>query len=566
MRFRFLALTVIFAVFIAAVIVRLFALQVLSHDFYKALADNQHLAYTTLVPQRGEIYIQEDKNGKIVPVVTNIDKNLVYAVPPEITNKDQAAAVLAPILEMPKKEILEKIVDDQRKWVALKKELPESVSEGIQNLKLPGIYLEPETYRYYPEGEFASQVLGFFGYEGDVRVGRYGIEEYYDKILAGKSGFLTLDKNLQGTWIASAFRRLTPVENGADIILTLDRAIQFKAESLLEEAVTSHQADSGSLIVLSAKTGAVLAAVNYPSFDPNSFNKVADPAVFRNLLISDAYEPGSVFKPVTMAAGLEAGAITPETTYEDKGFAVINDFTIKNADDKVYGTQTMTSVLEQSINTGAIFVQNLIGPEKFLETVKKFGFGKPTGINLPAEASGSIKNLIGGGDVHYATASFGQGITVTALQLAQAFQAIANQGKMMKPYLVQKIQYADGKEEEFGPQEVGQVISAKSSNTLAAMLVEVVENGHGKRAGVAGYYLAGKTGTAQVAKADGPGYDPDKTIGTFAGFGPVNDPAFVMVVKIVNPKTVRFAESTAAPVFGEMAKFLLNYFQIPPTR
>lgn len=320
------------------------------------------------------------------------------------------------------------------------------------------------------------------------------------------------------------------------------------------------------MVIIDPKTGQILAMADYPDFDSNLFNKVENPSVYRNHAVSEAYEPGSVFKPVTMAAGLDAEVITPNETYEDTGSVVYDEFVIKNALDRTFGIQTMTQVLEQSINTGAIYVVNKTGAEKFLDIVQKFGFGAPTGTTLPAESAGNIKNLKGGGEVHYATASFGQGITVTTLQLAQAFAAIANQGKLMKPQIVESISRPDGTIQKFEPQMLRQVISPKAANTLAAMLVSVVEVGHGKRAGVPGYFIGGKTGTAQVAKADGPGYDPDKTVGTFAGFGPVDDPAFAMVVKIVNPRAVRFAESSAAPAFGEMAQYLLNYFQIPPTR
>ncbi len=555
-----------FGLIIAAVTLRLFSLQVLSHDIYKAIADNQHQAYKTLVPVRGEIFFEGDKDFRAIPAVTNIDKDLVYAVPQEIENSDQTAQRLASLLELGKKEIFEKISDTERKWVALKKELPESVVLKIRELNLPGIYLQGETYRHFPEKELASQVLGFYSFQANQRVGTYGIEEYYEKILAGKSGYLSQDRDVGGRWITGGLRTLQPAEDGANITLTIDRAIQFRAETVLRETVTAHQADSGSLLVISPKTGAILAMANYPTFDPNEFRKTENIQVFRNPIVSEAYEPGSVFKPITMAVGLETEKVTPETRYVDTGSVAIDRFVIRNSDNKVYGEQSMTQVLEQSINTGAMFVQDEVGPESFLEYLKKFGIGEKTEITLPAESPGDIKNLIGGGDVHYATASFGQGITVTPLQLAKAYSTIANQGRAMKPYIVEKIENSNKKSEIFSPQQLGQVISSKTANTLSAMLVSVVENGHGKRAGVPGYYIAGKTGTAQVVNSDGPGYDANKTIGTFAGFGPVEDPKFVMVVKIVNPKTVRFAESTAAPAFGQMAQFLMNYFQIPPTR
>lgn len=563
---RYFLLQLFFALFLAAIVVRFFTLQALSYSFYKELADNQHQLYETLVPVRGEISIQEGRSGKTVPVVTNIQKDLVYAVPPEITDKTKTAAALAPVLQMTKADILGKIASNDRKWVAIQKELPESTSIQVTNLKLPGIYLQPDTFRTYPEGTFASQVLGFLGFTGDQRVGQYGIEEYFNDQLTGKPGSLTQDNDLGGRWITGGLRKIVPAQDGVNISLTLDRAIQFKAEQILRDTVEKYQADDASMVILSPKTGAVLAMANYPTFDPNQFNTVTDQSVFRNRAVADAYEPGSVFKAFTMAAALDAGVITPDTTYEDTGSVTLNGFTIRNALNKVHGVQTMTQVLEQSINTGAIFAEQKVGNQQFADVVRKFGFGATTGIALPGEAAGNISNLSKSGDVYYATAAFGQGVTVTPLQLAAAYAAIANQGRLMKPYIVQSITDASGQTQVTQPQEVRQVISPQAANMLSAMLVSVVELGHGEHAQVPGYYMAGKTGTAQVARTDGRGYDPNTNIGTFIGFGPVDNPAFTIVVKVYNPRAAQFAETSAAPAFGQMAQFLVNYFQIPPTR
>jgi cell division protein FtsI/penicillin-binding protein 2 len=566
MKSRSVFLYIFFLIFTAAVIARLFSLQILNHEVYQALADNQHQLFEKLVPVRGEISIAEGQGGKTVSVVTNIEKNLVYGVPPEIGDKTGTAAKLSVILGVPKNEILAKISDNSRKWVAIQKELPEDVSLSIQKLKLAGIYLEAQTYRTYPEGAFASQILGFLGNKDGQPAGQYGIEEYFNSALGGKAGSLKLDKDLSGAWITTGLHNLQPAQDGADITLTIDRAIQFKAEQILKDTVEKYQADNASMVIISPKTGAVLGMATYPTFDPNSFNTVTDQAVYRNRAVSDAYEPGSVFKAVTMAAGLEAGAITPDTTYEDTGSITLNGFTIRNALNKVHGVQTMTQVLEQSINTGAIYAEQHTGNQQFADMVKNFGFGAVSGVTLPAESSGNIASLSKSGDVFYATAAFGQGITVTPFQLAAAYAAIANQGKLMKPFIVQSISYADGHTDTTQPQEVRQVISPKTAAMLSAMLVSVVELGHGEHAQVPGYYMAGKTGTAQVARTDGKGYDPNTNIGTFAGFGPVEDPAFAIVVKVYNPKAAQFAEISAAPAFGLMAQFLVNYFQIPPTR
>lgn len=565
-RYRIFLLNFVIFAAAAILIARLFSLQILNYENFKSLAARQHELYQTLVPARGQIFVQENRDGQIVPVVTNIEKNLVFAEPRRITDKDGTAAALAKILGLTRAEILARIGDDSRKWVVVKKELPESEALTVESLGLPGIGLEPERFRYYPERVFASQVLGFYGFRDQTRVGQYGVEEFFEPQLAGTAGSLSLETDIGGAWITGGEREVQAAQDGADIALTLDRAVQYQAEAILKNAVEKYQAEDASLVVLDPQTGAILAMANYPSFDPNEFNKAPDAGAYRNRAISDAYEPGSVFKAITMAAGLDSEAIAPDTTFEDTGQVKLDDFTIRNALDKVFGVQTMTQVLEQSINMGAIFAEQKAGHDKFYEVVRNFGFGEKSGLTLPGETAGDLRNLDKGGDVHFATASFGQGITVNLLQLAASYAAIANGGKLMKPRIVEKIDHKNGQIEIIAPEETRQVISAKAAYTLGAMLVNVIENGHGKRAAVAGYYLAGKTGTAQIAATSGRGYDPDRTIGSFAGFGPIDDPRFVIAVKITDPKAARFAESTAAPTFGEMAKFLLNYFQIAPSR
>jgi len=259
--------------------------------------------------------------------------------------------------------------------------------------------------------------------------------------------------------------------------------------------------------------------------------------------------------------------VTPQTTYNDEGFVKINSYTIENSDKKAHGIQTMTQVLEGSLNTGAIFAMQQIGTEKFRDYVKDFGFGATTGSPIQGESTGNISNLDLPGEIYAMTGSFGQGISVTPLQMVSAYGVLANNGKLMKPYLIAKTLNPDGStNEETQPEAIRQVIKSETATIIGAMLVNVVENGHGKKASVPGYYIAGKTGTAQVTSTNGRGYDPNNTIGSFAGFGPVSDPAFVMLVRIDHPRDVTFAESTAAPLFGDIAKFLLHYLHISPDR
>jgi cell division protein FtsI/penicillin-binding protein 2 len=433
-------------------------------------------------------------------------------------------------------------------------------------LDLPGIHLEDESYRFSPADQLASTVLGFVGWRGNNFGGRYGIEAYYDSELAGKAGQLQQNRDTGGGWIITGQKEITDAQDGDSLVLALDHSIQYEAEKIIESAIKKYQADQGTIIVMQPATGRVLAMASYPNFDPNNYQAVTDMGAFRNLAVSDAYEPGSIFKMVTMAAGIDAGKITPDTTYVDSGVVKIDGYSIKNALLKAYGLQTMTQVLDMSLNTGAIYAEQQQGNQNFANYVHKFGFGVPTGIDLPGEAAGNIANLRDPNrDIQYYTASFGQGITVTPIQIAAAYNAIANGGELMKPEVVQQIIHPDGSTQEVAPQEVRRVVSQNTANEVGAMLRDVVVNGEGKMAGVPGYLVVGKTGTAQVASSNSRGYAQGEEIGSFAGFAPLNDPQYSLLVRIDNPRTVTWAESSAAPTFGEMMKFLLDYGNIPPT-
>jgi cell division protein FtsI (penicillin-binding protein 3)/stage V sporulation protein D (sporulation-specific penicillin-binding protein) len=335
---------------------------------------------------------------------------------------------------------------------------------------------------------------------------------------------------------------------------------------MLQESVEKHQANKGSLIIMDPKTGAILTMCNAPTFDPNNYSEVENIDLFNNDAIYDAYEPGSVFKSFAMAAALDQGKITPNTTYDDTGVVEIGGFKIFNSDRKAHGIIDMKTALTFSYNTGSIYAVRQVGNEKWYEYVKNFGFGEDTGLPLSGESEGNIFRLAELRDIYSATSSFGQGLTVTPMQLITAFSAIANGGVLMKPYIVSEVIKPNGFTVQTSPQEVRRVISANTASTLSAMLVNAIEDGHGKKATVPGYYLGGKTGTAEIPRADGNGYDGSRHKDTFVGFGPVSDPKFVMLVKIDEPKDVMWAEDSAAPLWGQVADFLLEYYHIPPER
>lgn len=551
---------VLIIIFGAAIVSRLFYLQLLNHKFYQAQALGQQAGFSEERGQRGEVFFknsQESKGaygtGDVKSLAINKERWAVSAIPQEIEDKALFSESLGKAIGESKEFVLLKI-ENRDSYTVIKKDLPKVAFEEVKKIKLDGISLENIPGRYYPQEKIASQVIGFLGGDGE---GQYGIEGYYDEILKGQSGIKEEKRGLDLINFSAPELDL----NGSDIYLTIDYNIQFEAESLLKEAQKNLNMDSGQVVVLKPDTGRVLAIANFPSFDLNFYSKENNLDIFQNSATQKLFEPGSIMKPFTMSMGINEGKITPDTTYTDYGFVKMGSTTIYNFDRRKYDQQTMTGVLEKSINTGAVFVSQLIPQPIFLDYLDKFGFNEKTGIELQGEVSS--KNTLNGLDVEFATASYGQGISVTPIQIVRGFCAIANGGKLVKPYVVEKI-VKGGKETETIPQILNeQVISKQTASQVTTMLTSVVEKGFGSGAKIPGYYLAGKTGTAQVPFKDKKGYEPDKTIQTFIGFGPALNPQFLILVKIDNPK-VSSSVLSAVPVFKKLAQYIINYWQIPP--
>lgn len=547
---------------------RFFQLQVMEHAVYQLLASDQHDLKASLEPNRGTIYVRDQWDKKLYPIAKDRPAWNLFAAPREMKNMDEVAAQASEILGQPKEELLARFVAaSSSAYLPLAKDIPfESVAK-IREKAVRGLWVAHGSARLYPETGMGGQLIGFTvtNDEGN-REGKYGVESYEDKLLAGVPGMIEGERDALGRRLAFGQATVKPPQNGADIVLTIDRSIQQFVCEKVRQAVANFEADSATVIVMEPETGAILSMCSYPDFLPSEVSKIKDVGVLNNPATFTPYEPGSIFKAFTMAAGIESGKITPQTTYVDKGVEEIDDFKIRNSDKKAHGTQSMLDVLEKSLNTGTIFVQRLVGRENFREYMKRFGFGEKTGVELPAETKGTIASLDRKGQIFGATASFGQGITTTPLQLVSAYAALANNGTLMKPYIVQEV-IRDGVSTKTKPQPIREVVSARTARLVTGMMVNVVENGHGKRAGVPGYYVAGKTGTAQIPNPKGGGYLPaDHTIGSFAGYAPADHAKFAMIVKIERPRTVQYAESSAAPVFGEIAQFLMSYFHIQPER
>lgn len=552
---RIHTLFIIFVFVGFGLLARLYQLQIVNGKYYTALARGQGVDIETTIP-RGEIYFQDNAGESRYIAAANKELYLVYADPKDVLDEFavlEKVSEVAVIRSEDKENILRRLENKDSSYAPIVNDLTKEQAEKIADMNLPGVYTRIELSRYYPAGSVGAHVLGFLGFSGSDRAGQYGIEEYYEPLLSGNARNDSLLGNLFSTGIDSS----------ADIELTIDYGVQFVVEKKLEELVDRLDAEAGTAIFMNPATGAILAMANYPDYDPNLYNEVADIKILHNNAIQSVYELGSVFKPITIAAAIDGGVITPQTTYTDTGSVRIGSYTIKNSDGQAHEEQTMTEVLEKSLNTGVIFAQQELGKKKFRDYLENFQLDEKTGVDMPGELAGNIQNIQNtNSDINFATASFGQGISFSPLRFLSSISAIANDGVIMRPYIVKKIITAGGNKET-EPEELASPISAMTASRVTAMMVSVVDNGFGSKAAVPGYALAGKTGTAQVSKDDGAGYS-DKTIHSFVGFAPAYDPKFIGIVTINNPKGIRFSSDSVAPVFGEMSSFILQYYKVHP--
>lgn len=559
---------VFFLIIALAIVARLFVLQILEHNYYATFALSTHEIYKRLYPERGQIYFQDSRDGKTYPAAINRQYYLLYAVPKEIST-EQASSTINTLIEIlklqtpeEKEALAKKINKHDDPYEPLAKKVTDEVVEQIKQKQLVGIYATPQTFRYYPEEELGSNILGFCRVDELGQSGSYGIEGYWDKVLAGKGGFLSGQKGAFGNLVALSDNTKIEAEDGPDIVLTIDRNLEYQACNALKEGWIEYGAKNASLVLMNPKTGAILAMCSYPDFNPNQYSEVKDVAAYNNTTVFTPYEPGSVFKAMTLATGLDLDLFSPQTTFVDPCERKIDGFTIHNAEDKCYGTITMTQVLENSVNTGLMWAEDKIGRERFAEYVKKFGFGEKTGTELNTEMSGNISSLEKKGKVYAAVASFGQGITATPIQLAAAYSALANGGNLPKAHIVSELRWPDGKIEKTKISEPTPVVSLRAAKLITGMLVSVVERGHSTKARFNHYYIAGKTGTAQIP--GGGGYT-NETNHTFAGYGPVNDPKIVAIIKYEAPQR-QWAESTATITFQKIMDYVIKYYGLPEER
>ncbi len=527
--------------------VRLFHLQILTQENWAVRAEGQQKLFEPIQGKRGDIYFKNN-NDELILAATDRNIYNAFISPRELKNRDIDEFIhnISKILNINKRDILPRLQKSNSAFEVLKKNLNKQEVEEVSINHF--IYLQEESVRYYPEDNMASHVLGFVGGE---KKGQYGIEQYYENNLKGSLGMKEGLKTPWGNFIAE-----NSANQGEVIVLTIDYNIQHFVEKRLQEGIERFNATGGTILVGDPHTGKIIALANYPDFNPNYYS-LSSTEKFKNPAIQETFEPGSVFKPLIMAIAIEEGVVTADDKFYDTGVKRIHGRVIYNYAQRAFGEVDMTEIIKRSINTGMIYVQEQIDNEVFVDYLRNFGFFTPTGIDLHGEIHSANTHFLSGYDANYATASYGMGIEINAMQLFRAFSALANGGKMVDPHVVENI----NREQTGGDK----IISSRTALTITEMLIETTEDGFGKSAKVPGYNIAGKTGTALIPWSklgvNKKGYSTE-TIQSFIGFAPALDPQFVIFVKLNQPN-VSSAEVSTAPIFNEIADYIFKYKQIP---
>jgi stage V sporulation protein D (sporulation-specific penicillin-binding protein) len=560
-----------------AILIRLFYWQVIAAEKLAAIGESQHQITYEIPQRRGEI-----KTSDGFPLATNKKTFLVFAYTPQLDRKiEDVATALAPILApnftneasatalerqtspetVAKKALLEKLTREDVLWIPLLRNAQDWQKQAIEKLDIKGLGIESSFSRDYPEASMAASLLGFVGSDiaGNPK-GYFGIEGFYDLELKGRPGLIRHEKDASGKPILIGKFDELEAKDGRSLVLNLDRAIQRLVEERLKEGLEKYQAKSGEVVILDPRSGAVIALAALPSYDPAKFQQFAQEQ-FKNPVVSETYEPGSAFKVLVMSAALDAKAVGEDTkcTICD-GPVQIGGYTIRTWNNQYHPDSTMKQVIQNSDNVGMVFVANKLGKDKLCDYLTRFGIGEKTGIDLEDETTAALRAKDDWKEIDLATASFGQGIAVTGIQMVRAVAAVANKGIMLVPQVVQKVE--GDKTVKIQPKVVGRVISEDTAEKMKEILVNAVENGEAKWAKPKGYRIAGKTGTAQIPVAGH--YDAEKTIASFVGFAPPNDPKFVMLVKLREPQSSPWGSETAAPLWFSIAKDLFFYYGIQP--
>jgi len=498
--------------------------------------------------------------------VTNTPVFSIFASPDQIAaaERKDIAARLAPVLQLSAADILAKLAS-ARQFVYLARRVPASVAHQLDAMRLPGIGKVAETQRSYVDGGVAGMTLAanLLGFANDEGTGNYGVEGFYDKTLAGQAGFEATVRDLANRPIVLSDRQRREPVNGATLQLSLDSTIQVVAERALADGVQKYQAESGSLIIMEPATGRIVAWADVPSYNANAFASTPT-SQFIDPIVSNLYEPGSVMKVVTLGGALDVHAITPETRFNETGVVVVGGVPIRNWDNRAHGNVTMTQVLANSLNVGAVKAEQMEGTNAFYQSLQRFGIGTATGVDVAAEADAPLRDFSKWKPVELATAAYGQGVSATPIEMLAAVNAVATGGNLVWPHVVDQVIDSNGTRHPVQPRVIRQVISAKTAQQMQQMMVQVVEHGSGFAARIDGFKnrIAGKTGTASIPENGK--YLPDQTIGSFVGFLPADHPQFIMMVVVRKPQILFEGAYVAAPIWKTVASALITQWQIAP--
>lgn len=548
-------------------ITRLYYLQIAQADFYHDKAERQYVHTKSDLYSRGSILFTT-KDGETLSAAAVQAGYLLAANPSHVTDPNAFCDKLKPYLLIEQALCVERVSLEGRTYIELADRLTNAQSAEVEAFNLPGALLYRNQWRYYPGGSVAARSIGFVGFtdaDGSELRGKFGLERKYDDVLFRKREELSVD------FFAELFSNLGEFvyrkdEGGSgDIVTTLEPAVSRLLDTVLMKTNDQYHSKQTGAIIMDPKTGAIYAMNVVPSFDLNNRGE-ATIEEFRNPLVEDVYEFGSTIKALTVAAGLDSGAITRSSTYYDSGSITLNEFTIRNYDGRGRGTVPMQEILNQSLNTGVAHIVTQMGKEKFRDYFTGYKLGSESGIDLPNETHGLINNLNSPRDVEYATASFGQGIALTPIATIRALATLGNGGRLVTPHLVDRIEYDDGTVKEVRYPEGEQVLSEKTSEEISRMLSIVVDDAlRGGNVALPNHSIAAKTGTAQMASDNG-GYSEDKYLHSFFGYFPAFDPKFIIFMYTVEPKGVQYASETLTDPFMEITRFLINYYSIPPDR
>lgn len=540
------------------VIVRLFYWQVVKAEMLSDLAQAQYSGLISVQPKRGEI-----KTSDGFPIAANKVSYQLFINPAEIKDKNQTVLALSSLLDISKASISAQLLPD-RLWVPIKSDITASKKEEIEKIQLLGVGFEEHYTRFYPEASIAAHLVGFVGKnESGQDKGYVGLESFYDRLLKGKEGYAVELHDALGRPIISKRTSMLGGSDGGNLILSLDRSVQFLAEQKLKDGIEKYQAVGGMIGIMEPQTGNIIAMASSPSFAPQKYWEYEE-SLYKNPFITNTYEPGSTLKPIIMASALDLGLITPQTKCNIcAGPVSVSGYDLHTWNDKYYKDTDMIGVIQHSDNTGMVFVAQKLGVDRMIEYLTKFGFGQLADIDLQGETAPPLKPRSAWYDVDLATTGFGQGISVTPIQLLTAFSVLANGGKLMQPRVVTAFENANGEVLKMPTKVKGTPISEKTTKIMTEILVNAVEKGEAQWTKLKGYRIAGKTGTASIPVKGH--YDPNSTIVSFIGFAPVDKPKFVMLVILDKPATSIYAAETAAPIFFDIAADLLNYYGIPPS-